>query len=187
MAGASPRACHEHSQELTMSLLRRLGPRGSTFSERVLRTMLFVLLIFGISYLFWHNHERRLDRVTHGQAVLDRTGELAPERLREAREFSRRMRDHFGITVEVRIAQRELLAPPPDGKTLFIGLVPSRREAVILLPPLVERALDQDFVAHLVEEHFEPYWDVEGGWQEGLQQAMALLWEQMRGLERSDG
>jgi hypothetical protein len=170
-----------------MTLFRRLGPQGTTFTERLLRSMGFVLLIAGIGYLFWTNYERNLQRIGLQEAVHDRTGELSSEVRKEVWTFSRSMREHFGITVEVRIAQRELLAPESDGKTLFFGIVPSERRAVILFPPLMERSLDPGFVVYLKQDHFRPYWERENGWQEGLQDATALLWEQMRRMERADG
>jgi hypothetical protein len=170
-----------------MSLFRRLGPKGSTSSERVLRFLLFVMLLAGISFLFWNNYERSIRRISTNQAVLDRTGQLSPERRDEVVKFSNRMREHYGIVVEVRIAQRELLAPQADAKTLFIGIVPAERQAVFLLPPLMERALDPGFVSYLKQDHFRAYWNQENGWQEGLHQAMTLLWDQMRRLERANG
>ena len=170
-----------------MPILQRLRPQGTTSSERVLRSMIFVLLLFGIGYLFWHNYDRSMQRVTARHAVVDRTGQLAPELSKEVVEFSRRMRERFGIAVEVRIARQELLAPEGDAKTLYIGIVPSRQLAVVMLPPLMERALEPTFVAYLMNDHFGRYWAEENGWQSGLQEAMVLVWDRMRKLEQADG
>jgi hypothetical protein len=165
----------------------RLTPSGSTFGERVLRSMGLILLLAGISYLYWNNYERSMQRIGMRQAVMDRTGQLSAERMEEVWEFSNRMRERFGITVEVRIAQRELLAPDQGPRTLYIGLVPSERRSMIVFPPLVERALGREFITYLREEHFRMYWDSEQGWQEGLRQAMILIWDQLRQMERADG
>ena len=166
------------------TLSRAIRPRkGSRPSITFLRGVLLIAVFALAAVLYQRNFEKRLDLINTRAAVYDQTATLTAEQRDALRDFAAALKHEFGIELRIQVRTNGLTLPEADSKTLFIGLDLAARKAVILMPPLLERALDPPFVRGLREEHFAPYF-AEGDWPLGLSLALRDLWLQLQGLRQ---
>lgn len=157
------------------SRLDKESPR-MRFFRHVLLALLFCAVIWG----FWMNNERRLNAVKRGSAAftVDATGLLGEKELEKLALYQERFHQVYGLNLVVAVRKKPIetpfLAPGERGGTVFIGLCPKARQALIELPPLVEAALGQSLAEHLRREHFLPYFN-SGLWPEGLAEGLNIL------------
>jgi uncharacterized membrane protein YgcG len=168
------------------TLSRAFKPRkGSTPGTTFLRAVLLIVVFAVAAVLYQRNFEKRLDLINTRSAVYDQTGELTSEQRDALRDFAAGLKNEFGIELRIQVRKDGLILPDPDSKTLFIGLDLAAQKAVVLIPPLLERALDPQFVHRLREEHFAPYF-AEGDWPLGLSLALRDLWTQLQILRQPE-
>ena len=116
--------------------------------------MLFFFIILGA--LFSYHFERRLEQLEAESSFWDETDGVSDTARSRLNEHIRRFRGAWGMPVIAHIRKDIVLLPEKiEANTLFIGVSPSRGDAVILLPPLVSRALKNDGThdARRVMEH----------------------------------
>ncbi|TVM16174.1 TPM domain-containing protein [Oceanidesulfovibrio indonesiensis] len=150
--------------------------RGSTFGEQFLRFMLLIAVFAGCGWLFWINSQATMEKLKARSDVWDRTDTLNKGQTKALSRFSKMFEEELGITVKMQIADQALDMPDLDTKTLFIGLDLAEDKAVIVFPPLVEKALGDSFRRRLENEHFPPYFK-SGDWPQGLVLALAEIWD----------
>ncbi|MFW5735359.1 MAG: TPM domain-containing protein [Oceanidesulfovibrio sp.] len=150
--------------------------RGSSFGEQFLRFMLLIAVFAVCGWLFWLNSQQTVEKLKARSDVWDRTDTLNPGQTKALSRFGSMFEDELGLTVKMQIANEELEMPELDTKTLFIGLDLAEDNAVIVFPPLVEKALGEDFRRRLENEHFPSYFE-SGDWPQGLVLAMAEIWD----------
>ncbi|MEF2145424.1 MAG: hypothetical protein V3573_08265 [Desulfovibrionaceae bacterium] len=107
---------------------------------------------------------------------LDQTARAFVQRFAEALE-----RD-FGQTCRIRIFQDKVVVPDLDNRTMFIGLSPSRGEALVSFPPMMRRALGQEFERDMMRTHFPAHF-ASGDWPLGLKTALIQIWQTLAGEE----
>jgi len=90
---------------------------------------------------FWKNSERNLERLSGRFGLSDETKSLSPNDREHVQAFIAAMRKNYGIEARVLITREPSTPPEADGKTLYVGLCPDEKLAVVQLPPLVARAL----------------------------------------------
>jgi uncharacterized membrane protein YgcG len=161
------------------------APKGRSGGETFLRFMLLIVVFVAAGWLYTKHFDRTIETIQQRASVFDETGRLSDEQKVVFREFGRMMRDEFGV--EVRIHAVDGAVPPPetDNKTLFFGVNTKEDKVVIDFPPLVAKALENDFIAYLRNEHFGSYFE-QGNWPKGLAEAMKLIWERLTGIETPD-
>lgn len=153
-----------------------------------MRALGVVFVFMGVIWLFWKHNARTLEMLESQQAVpqqivLDKTETLTDEQKKAVRDLSRALKSAYGLELRVVVDAVPVVVPDPDTKSIFIGMYPEGKQAVVILPPLVERALGQGFANHLRREHFIPYWE-SGDWPRGLGEALGLIWN---ALSEPDG
>ena len=157
--------------------LRAKGPM-----EALLRTAGFMLVV-GLTVLaFWKNSERNMERLNARFGLSDETKSLSPDQRDHVQAFITAMRKNYGIEARVLITRQSPALPEPDGKTLYVGLCPEERLAVVRLPPLVARAIGEDFARTLVAEYFPFHFAPGRSWQKGLLLALDLLESRLAAL-----
>lgn len=155
--------------------------------EQLLRTFGLVAVIGLVALAFWKNSERNEERLNARSSFSDAAGALSEDEREHVRAFIGSLRKTYGIEAKVQIAAGELAPPPADGKTLFVGVSPQQKTAVVLLPPLARRALGPDFARQLESEHFPFYFEPGRSWQKGLVLALDLIESRLAALAANDG
>lgn len=149
--------------------------------EGLLRGLGLIFVFLGVIWLFWQHNARMLEMIesqrnVSQQIVLDETRVLTDEQKKAISDLSRALQVNYGLKLLVIVDVRPVLVPEIDAKTIFIGMYPEGHQAVVILPPLVERAVGRGLADHLRLNHFPPYWQT-GNWPQGLGDALALIWD----------
>lgn len=149
--------------------------RSGSFLEHLLRLAGIVALL-GLAVVgFWKSSERNIERINARFGLSDETKALSKAEQEQVQAFITALRKSYGIEARVQVRTRELDLPEQDGKTLFVGLSLDGKFAVVVLPPLVQRALGADFAERLMSEHFPFYFAPGKSWQRGLILALDLI------------
>lgn len=141
-----------------------------------MRTLGVIFVFMGVIWLFWKHNQRTIEMLDTRQVVMDQTGALTEEQKDSVVDLSRALRASFGLELRLLIATDALATPALDAKTIYIALNPEQEQVLVVLPPIVERALGYGFTAYLRHEHFMPYWE-SGNWQRGLGEALGMIWD----------
>lgn len=159
-----------------------LSVRARSSGERFLRLMLLVAVFAGAATLFNRHFSNRFERLEAEQAVSDRTGRLAPDHKAFARQFGRAVKARYGADFRL-LAAEGAASPPPDRspRALYLGLDPTARAAILLLPPLLGRAIDDAFEARLVADLETAL--AEDRWPDALPPALTELWNALQAAE----
>lgn len=156
-----------------------------TPAGRVIKVIAMVALFASIVILFWKHFERSMVQIS-GRSGSGETkiAFVSDERWKTVQDAARRIEEQFGAEVKVSVSSGELLIPETGGNTIFFGILPKRRISVVILPPLVERSVGEEFASYLKHEHFEKYWEMPNGWEQGLEDGLILLWNALRQTEK---
>jgi cbb3-type cytochrome oxidase subunit 3 len=156
--------------------------RGKSQTERFVRMLLLLLVFLGVIWAFWKNYEGYFDQIQAKQSIWDETDELEERDRAYIASFAGFLRENYGMRLRVQIRKGTVEPPELDRRTLFIGLSPSREEAVVVFPPLLRSGLEQGFVEYVQQEHFEPYFSKDQ-WRDGLRRLLLFLKNQLLDLE----
>jgi len=142
-----------------------------------------LLVVVGLVVLgFWKNSERNSERINARYGLSDETKSLSTVEQEQVQAFIAALRKKYGIEARVQVRQGPVTPPAQDGKTLFLGLDLEAKTAVVLLPPLMERALGADFARRLEREHFPFYFQPGKNWRKGLILALDLIQSRLAAL-----
>ncbi|MFW6324746.1 MAG: hypothetical protein ACOC0U_06740 [Desulfovibrionales bacterium] len=147
------------------------------------RVLGFILLFGLIGLAFWKFHEQSLERLQARQFVVDQTDTLSLSLKKDLVERIEAIRSRYGIKTRIVITETDPLFPDRKPDTMYIYVNPGSQASAFLLPPLLKRGLEEDFIHYLDAEHFAPYWAEEDGWVQGLFHALDLLLEKLRSME----
>jgi hypothetical protein len=148
--------------------------------EGLLRSLGVIFVFLGVIWLFWKHNARTLEmlesqRGAGEHVVLDKAGALTDEQRKAIRDLSRAMKSSYGLDLQVVVDVEPIDAPRSDVSLIFVGLYPEGRQSLVVLPPLVERAVGRGLANHLRDDHFSPYWG-SGDWRRGLGEALGMIW-----------
>lgn len=149
--------------------------------EGLLRGLGVIFVFMGVIWLFWKHSARTLEMIESQrnvpqQIISDETGILTDEQKKAIHDLSRALKANYGLELRVIVDVKPVAAPEMDVGTIFIGMYPEGSQAVVILPPLVERAVGTGLANHLRFHHFSPYWQ-SGDWPRGLGEALGLIWD----------
>ena len=150
--------------------------------ERLLR-LAGLLAVVGLVVLgFWKNSERNIERINARFGLSDETRSLSGVEQEQVQAFITALRKNYGIEARLQVRQGPVTPPAQDGKTLYLGLDLEAKTAVVLPPPLMERALGADFARRLAREHFPFYFQPGKNWRTGLILALDLIQSRLAAL-----
>ncbi|MFV0423933.1 TPM domain-containing protein [Oleidesulfovibrio sp.] len=148
---------------------------GSSPKEKLLRALL-LLGVFGLAgWGFWMNSETALETLQTRGAVWDEAGVLHEEETDGLRSMATRFNSEYGIKVRIHVVKSEVTLPQVDSRTLYIIISPPHKQALVEFPPLVRKALGDDFMYSLQNTHFIPYFE-NGQWGLAVADALKLIW-----------
>jgi len=152
------------------------GPRKGV---AVPRLMLLVCVILGTVWAYSWHFGNVAERFNRQDSISDETGFLTPERVYLLRDAASALRRAYGLTLMVKARPGPVTPPLPDSRTLFIGLDTAGGTAVVVLPPLLAKALPVELAQSLQSGYFAPYFAA-GTWPEGLCSAVLAILEALR-------
>jgi len=163
-------------------LFRGRGPvvHGETGGEVFLRTMLLLAVFALVGVAFWYQSGSNLREVYSRGTVWDEADALTREQRAALRDFAAALRERHGMRFRLHVRKGPVELPVLDERTLFIGINPETRQVLVEFPQLLRRALGDEYMYRLQNEHFTPYFE-RGEWQTGLADALAQLWLDMGG------
>lgn len=158
------------------------GPflRGDSSGEQFLRLILLIAIFAVCAYAFWVNTGRSLDAIEARSTVYDPAKLTEKSIKRDWQKFASMFRDEFGLRLRIHIRNTPVELPELDSKTIFLGINPETRQVLVDLPPLVRRALGDEYMYALQNNHFSPYF-AGGNWEQGVDAALERLWRDMSG------
>ncbi len=157
--------------------------KGSSGGESFLRLMLLVLVFVGVGYLFTKHFDHTIEVIESRQSVWDETSTLTKEQKKVFKNFADLLKDEFGLECKFHATPGPVRVPALDSKTLFFGLDTKNKQVVIEFPPLVQKALGQEFIAYLKNEHFPPYFEA-GNWPKGLAEGLKMVWDRLMRVDK---
>jgi hypothetical protein len=149
--------------------------RSNGLLEHLLRLAGLLAVVSLVVVGFWKNSERNIERINARFGLSDETKSLSTVEQEQIQAFITALRNTYGIEARVQVRQGRVEPPAQDGKTLFLGLSLDGKFAVVVLPPLVERALGPDFAQQLMDEHFPFHFGPGKNWRKGLILALDLI------------
>ncbi len=160
----------------------RRGPliRAESGGEFFLRAMLLLCVVALVGVAFWYQIGANLREINTRSTVWDETSQLTRDQQSALRDFASALQQTHGIRLRLQIRSTPVELPVLDSRTLFFGINPQTRQVLIEFPPLLRKALGDDYMYRLQNVHFGPYFDRDE-WQLGLADALSALW---RDLER---
>lgn len=125
------------------------GPlvHGTGFGRSV-RLGLFLLLLMGMAWGFWHNFERRFASIAAEKSFIDESKLLTDQDRQNFLINFSAMQEAWGVRPLIQIRTQDLQLPTLSGRSLYIGLVwppvkDKPLDILIVLPPLVKRVLPE--------------------------------------------
>lgn len=156
---------------------------GTTQKERIIRTILLLLVFAAVVWAFSKNNERVVERLNRESAVYDETQTLTNDQKKFIASFTRTIRDEFGLDCKIQIFGGDFTVPELDSKTIYIGLAPSIEEVQIRFPALMRTALGPEFAEQLRTEHFLPSFKY-NDWAEELQVVLIAIFDRLDQLNK---
>jgi hypothetical protein len=151
----------------------------------MLRTTGVVIVFFITALLFWKNYENTLEKITSRQTIYDQTKTLSNSQKKILKNFARYLIDIYGIEFKVNINKKHIKPPKNLSKTLYIGICPPKRRAIILFPVLLKKALPREFVEYMKTKYCKDYLSTDT-WPIGLMNGIKLIYDQLNKLEDED-
>ena len=158
-----------------MSQFRRLhdsrhsGPRKGKAFRPVVLMIIFAAVCWG----FWSNNERRVDMLVGQSLFSDETGTVPAEQKDELIQHLKAFKKDFGIPLEVHVRKSPPAVNQSDASRMYIDIVPSQGRAFLFLPPLVRRAVGQEFIRDMERSFAEDF--TAGDWRISLVPAVLAL------------
>lgn len=156
---------------------------GTTQKERIIRTILLILVFAAVIWAFSKNNERVVERLNRESVIYDETNTLTNEQKKFITSFTRTIQDEFGLESKIQIFGGDFTVPELDSKTLYIGLAPSINEVQIRFPALMRTALGPDFAEKLKTEHFLPSFKY-NDWAEEMQVVLIAIFDRLDQLNK---
>lgn len=143
------------------------------------RLVLLALVILGTAWAFTRHFEGVADRFQPSGVIRDETGTLTTGQMTLLRDAAKAMREAYGIDLAIHASKSMAAPPPPSPRTLYVGLDVPGRQAVVLLPPLLHRALPSELAQNLANGYFDPFFAA-GTWPDGLNSFVLAILEALR-------
>lgn len=144
-----------------------LGPGKQPFRLQLPKILVLgAVIVLTIAGFQWH-FERMAERYEAQALIRDETATLSTRQMDLLRQVGAALRDGYGLTLRVVVRHGTTEPPALDAKTIYIGLDTAANKGVVVLPPLLAKALPPELVESLAGPWFEPYFAAQD-WPEGL-------------------
>jgi len=140
------------------SFFRRKSKRNSTPLIRgegiayFLRTLALMSIIVGCVVAYWYNFENRFEEIRERAVFATLSSLMTYEQKKGIMLLARSFEKKWGVDVLLEVHPEEIFAPPLDSSMLFIGFVPKRGHALLLMPPLLKKAISPKSIRFITTE-----------------------------------
>ena len=161
---------------------------GETPKEKVIRTLLLILVFAAVIWAFTENNQRVIERLNLDGAVYDETGTLDKDQKKFIVSFTHSLRDEYGLDCRIQIYGGDFVVPELDAKTMYIGLAPSIGAVEMRFPPMMRQALGPEFIESLKDTFLLPSFK-QGDWPMAVQEVLMEIYNKLESLdkERNNG
>jgi hypothetical protein len=139
------------------------APPPRRFARTLLALSVALLAIWG----FYRHYQNVTGDFESQRDIYDETRRLSPDELSRLRLAAAAFREAYGLNLRVSVRNGPVSPPPADPRTIFIGLDATHDQSVIVIPPLMAKALPPELAERLAGDFFAPYFAVQA-WPEGL-------------------
>lgn len=166
---------------------RHLLPNAEegTSGERAFRLVLLVCVFALAGWGFWTNMERRMERLGAAGNIRAEDGTFSQAERKDLEERVKRFEKRFDLTLEIRAITGPFRPESWNGKSVLLAVGPQTRQVVFTAPPLVRRALGEEFMAELVDSFAPAFTQGDAApWKDALFGALNTLERKLAELTR---
>lgn len=149
-----------------------------SLQARLTRPALMVLVFLGAIWAFSAHFADVAKKIDAQTTIVDETGRLSPADLERLRLAARFLRAGYGVTLRLSVRPGPVDPPPLDAATAFVGLDTASGRSVVVLPPLLAKALSPETAAALTGPFFDTSFAA-NAWPEGLSAWVTQLVESL--------
>lgn len=156
--------------------MRNFHPSDNPYSFRrrsPLRPVFLALVIAGVCWGFWNNSENRLESLINQGLLADQTKALSPAHKEEILNLLKTFKKDVGIPLEINILKTPPGINDHNASRIYLDIVPAQGRAYLFLPPLVRRAVGEEFRLNMEEALRRDF--TSGDWRQGLIPAIQAL------------
>ncbi|MCG8533326.1 MAG: TPM domain-containing protein [Desulfovibrionales bacterium] len=151
--------------------------RANSSGEFFLRAMLLIAVFAVVAVAFWYQTENSFKEIRARGTVYDQTETLTAPQKSALREYAAALREKHGLKLRVQVRNTPVELPASlDSNTVFIGINPYTKQVLVEFPPLLRKALGEEYMYSLQNTYFTPYFE-KNQWQAGLASALQKLWD----------
>ena len=158
---------------------------GETRREKIIRSLLLILIFAAVIWAFTKNNERVIERLNLDGAVYDETHTLDKEQKKFIVSFSRSLADEYGLDCQIHIYGGDFVVPELDAKTMFMGLAPSIGAVELRFPPMMREALGREFIDSLKTTFLVPSM-ADGQWPMAIQEVLVEIYNKLELLNKEE-
>lgn len=167
-----------------MIFFPRSGRRGGSRARtgRVARPVLLALILAAVCWGFWSNQQRRFTALVEQGLFTDQVSAFSAEQKQAVLAHLTSFKKDFGIPLEVNILRQPPSINQHNASRIYLDIVPAQGRAFIHLPPLVRRAVGDDFVRDLETAFAQDF--ASGDWRPGVVSTILALRTKMTEVTR---
>ena len=128
----------------------------TAYPRSPLRVLLMLLIFCAVIWGFWQNTENQLKEISSRGNVWDEPAVLTPEERRGLQEMINEFKSRYGTDVRMDIIGTPLQKPKTERPLIYLGIQQETGEVLVSLPPLLRKALGDDFAQKLISEQITP-------------------------------
>ncbi len=163
----------------------RIYRKDSSPIRGLFRTTGVVIIFFVTALLFWKNYETTLEKITSRQRIYDQTKTLSKSQRKILLNFARYLKDIYGLDFKVNINKKHIVMPKNLSKTLYIGICPPKKKAVISFPVLLKRSFSKEFTDYMENVYTKKYLSTDM-WPIGLINGIKLIYDELNKIESEE-
>lgn len=155
----------------------------SVYPRSPLRILMMGLIFCAVIWGFWQNTEKQLKQINSKFSVRDDPPVLTQEERRGLQEMINEFKSRYGTDVKVDIVSASLEKPETERPLIYLGIHQETGEVLLSFPPLLRKALGDDFANELIVEQITPRLPKKE-YADALADTLRAIWLELGKLER---
>ena len=145
--------------------------------------VLFLFVILGlVAWGFWQNTQNQLNAISSRLSVWDEPKVLSDEERSGLRAMIAEFKTRQGIDVYMEITNGPLKTPPAERPLIYMGINQQNNEVMLVLPPLLKKALGNDLVEQIKIDQMQPHMANKAS-ADAWASALRSIWQEINSLQ----